>query len=65
MAVFLHGKGQIFWDVTVDTAYIYPMNFFAPGSRNTFDANNKTIDYLFRALCQSEYDRVHMENLAC
>jgi hypothetical protein len=41
------------------------MNFLAPGSRDMFDANNKADDYLFRALCQSEFDRVHTENLAC
>jgi hypothetical protein len=44
MAVFFRGKGQILWDVTVDTGY-------APGSRNMFNANNKAVDYLFRALC--------------
>jgi hypothetical protein len=30
-----------------------------------FDANNKAVDYLFCAMCQSEFDRVHTENLAC
>jgi hypothetical protein len=65
MAAFLRGKGQILWDVTVDTTYGHPMNFIAPGSRDMFDANNKVINYLFRALCQSEFDRVHTENLAC
>jgi hypothetical protein len=30
-----------------------------------FDANNKAVDYLFLALCQSEFDRVHTEDLAC
>jgi hypothetical protein len=30
-----------------------------------FDANNKVVDYLFRALCQPEFDRVHTEHLAC
>jgi hypothetical protein len=65
MAMFLHGKGQILWDVTVDTGYVQPMNFLAPGSRDMFDANNKAVDYLFHALCQPEFDRVHTENLAC
>jgi hypothetical protein len=51
MAAFLRGKGQIFWDVTVDTGYVQPMNFLAPGLRDMFDANNKAVDYLFRALC--------------
>jgi hypothetical protein len=65
MAVFLRGKGQILWDVMVDTTFVDPMNFLTPGSRDMFDANNKAIDYLFRALCQSELDRVHTDNLAC
>jgi hypothetical protein len=50
MASFVHGKGQILWDVTVDTSYVQPMNFLAPRSRDMFDAN-KVVDYLFRALC--------------
>jgi hypothetical protein len=64
MAVFLRGKGQILWDVTVDTGYVQPMNFLAPGSRDLFDANNNAVNYLFRALCQPEIDRVHTESLA-
>jgi hypothetical protein len=65
MAAFLRRKGQILWDVTMDTSYVKPMNFLAPGWRDMFDANNKAVDYLFRALCQSKFDRVHTENLAC
>jgi hypothetical protein len=65
MAVFLRGKGQIIWGITVDTGYVQPMNFLAPRSRDMFDANNKAVDYLFRALCQFEFDRVHTENFAC
>jgi hypothetical protein len=65
MAAFLRGKGQILWDVTVDTGYVQSMNFLAPGSRDMYDANNKADDYLFRALCQPEFDRVHTEHLAC
>jgi hypothetical protein len=64
MAAFLRGKGQILWDVTVDTGYVQPMNFLAPGSRDMFDANNKVVNYLFRALGQPEFDRVHTESLA-
>jgi hypothetical protein len=30
-----------------------------------FDASNKAVDYLFRALCQPEFDQVHTESLAC
>jgi hypothetical protein len=65
MTVFLHGKGQILWDVKVDTGYVQPMNFLAPGSRDIFDTDNKAVDYLFCALCQLEFDRVHTEHLAC
>jgi hypothetical protein len=65
MGVFLRGKGQILWDVTVDTGYVQPMDFLAPGSRDRFNAKNKAVDYLFRALCQPEFDRVHTEHLAC
>jgi hypothetical protein len=65
MAAFLHGKGQILWDVTMDTGYVQPMNFLALGSRDMFDTNNKAVDYLFRALCQPEFDQVHTEHLAC
>jgi hypothetical protein len=49
----------------MDTTYVHPTNFLAPGSRDMFNANNKALDYLFHALCQSEFDRVHTENLAC
>jgi hypothetical protein len=65
MAALLRGKGQILWDVTVDTGYVQPMDFLASGLRDMFDAKNKAVDYLFRALCQFEFDRVHTENLAC
>jgi hypothetical protein len=41
------------------------MNFLALGSRDMFNANNKAADYLFHALCQSEFDRVQTEDLAC
>jgi hypothetical protein len=49
----------------VDTGYVQPMNFLAPGSRGMFDANNKVVDYLFCALCQPKFDRVPTESLAC
>jgi hypothetical protein len=29
------------------------------------NANNKAVDYLYHALCQSEFDRVQIEDLAC
>jgi hypothetical protein len=65
IAAFLRGKGQILWDVTVDTGYVQSMNFLAPGLKDIFDTNNKAVNYLFRALCQPEFDRVHTESLAC
>jgi hypothetical protein len=65
MAAFLRGKGQILWDVTVNTAYVHPLNFLALGLRDMFDANNKAVDYLYRSLCQSEFERVQTEDLAC
>jgi hypothetical protein len=48
MAAFLNGKGQILWDVMVNTAYVHPLNFLAPGSRDMIDANNKAVNYLYR-----------------
>jgi hypothetical protein len=41
MAAFLCGKGQIHWDVTVNTTYVYLVNFLSSGSRDMFDSNNK------------------------
>jgi hypothetical protein len=65
MTAFLCGKGKILWDITVNTSYVHPINFLAPGSRDMHDANNKAVDYLFRAMCQLESDRVRTEDLAC
>jgi hypothetical protein len=65
MAAFLRGKGQILWDVIVNTTYVHPVNFVALGLRDMHDASNKAIDYLFRALCPFEFDRVQTEDLAC
>jgi hypothetical protein len=65
MAAFLRGKGQILWDVTVNTTYVHLLNFIAPGSRDTFDANNNAVDYLYRSSCESEFERVRTEDLAC
>jgi hypothetical protein len=30
-----------------------------------FNANNKAVDYLYHAMCQSEFNRVQIEDLAC
>jgi hypothetical protein len=57
--------GQILWDVTVNTAYVHPVNFLAPGSRDMFNAINKAVDYQYGAFCESEFDRVQIEDLAC
>jgi hypothetical protein len=53
------------WDVTLNTTYVHLVNFLAPGSRDMFDTNNNVVDYLCRALYQSEFDRVQTEDLAC
>jgi hypothetical protein len=29
------------------------------------DANNKAVDYMYRSLCESEFERVWIEDLAC
>jgi hypothetical protein len=65
MVASLRGKGQILWDVMVNTAYVHPVNFLAPRSRDMFDTNNKVVDYLYCALYQSEFDWVQTEGLAC
>jgi hypothetical protein len=65
MAAFQRGKGQILWDVTVNTAYVHPLNLLAPGSRDMFDAKDKAVDYLYRSLCESEFERIRTEDLAC
>jgi hypothetical protein len=65
MATFLRSKGQILWDIAVNIAYVHPMNFLALGSRDMFDAKNKAVDYLYRSLCESEFERVRTEDLAC
>jgi hypothetical protein len=65
MAAFLRGKGRIMCDVMVNTAYVHPVNFLAPRLRDMFDANNKAVDYLYRSLCESEFERVRTEDFAC
>jgi hypothetical protein len=51
MAAFLHGKGLILWDVTVNTTYVHLVNFLAPGLIDMFDANNMAVDYFYHAMC--------------
>jgi hypothetical protein len=65
MATFLRGKGQILWDVTVNAAYVHSINFLTPRSRDMHDANKKAVDYLVHALCESKFDWVQTEDLAC
>jgi hypothetical protein len=64
MAAFLHGKGQLLWDVMIDTSYVRLDTLLSLGSRDMYNPNNKAIDYLFRALSASEFDRVFGEELA-
>jgi hypothetical protein len=49
----------------VNTAYVHPVNFLAPESRDMFNTNNKVVDYLYHSLCESEFERVRTEDLAC
>jgi hypothetical protein len=39
----ISGKGQILWDVTVNTSYVHLINFLAPGSKDMHDTNNKAV----------------------
>jgi hypothetical protein len=64
MVAFLCGKGEIPWDVPANIAYVHLLNFLALGSRDMFDAHNKAVDYLYRSLCESEFERVRTEDLA-
>jgi hypothetical protein len=45
VAAFIHDKGQILWDVTMNIAYVHLVNFLALGSRDMCDANNKAVNY--------------------
>jgi hypothetical protein len=65
MSAFLRGKGKIIWDVMKNTSYVRPINFYAPGSSNMHDTNNKVVDYLFCTHCKPEFDWVCSEDLAC
>ena len=64
MGAFLRGKGTLIWEVTQNPHYVIPDSFLLPGSRDMFEANSKAVDYLFRALCASEFDRVYGEDVA-
>jgi aminopeptidase-like protein len=65
MAALLRDKGQILWDVKVNTTYVHLVNFLAPGSRDMFNANIKAVDYLYCSLCESKFERVGTKDLAC
>ena len=64
MGAFLRGKGTLIWEVTQNPHYVIPDSFLLPGSRDMFEANSKAVDYLFRALCASKFDRVYGEDVA-
>ena len=64
MGAFLRGKGTLIWEVTQNDQYVIPDSFLLPRSRDMFEANSKAVDYLFRALCASEFERVYGENVA-
>ena len=65
MCAFLRGKGQLLWDVTIDENYVTPLVLTAPGAKEKVEANARAVDYLFRALCLEEFERVVGEDLAC
>ena len=64
MGAFLRGKGTLIWEVTQNPHYVIPNSFLLPGSRDMCEANSKAVDYLFCALCASEFERVYGENVA-
>jgi hypothetical protein len=64
MGAFLRGKGQILCDVTVNTTYLHLLNFLATGLRDMFDTNKKAVDYLYRSLCESKFERLQPEHVA-
>jgi hypothetical protein len=39
----------------MNTAYVHPLDFLAPGSMDMFDGNNKAVDYLYHSLCESKF----------
>ena len=65
MGAILRGKGKLLWDVMIDTNYVISDNFLLPRSSDMFEANSKAVDYLYRALCASEFEWVFGEQLAC
>ena len=58
MGAFLRGKGKLLWDVRIDTNYVILDYFLLPRSSDMFEANSKAVDYLYHALCASEFDQV-------
>ena len=64
MGAFLRGKGTLIWEVTQNPHYVIPDSFLLLGSWDMCEANSKAVDYLFRALCASEFERVYGEIVA-
>ena len=65
MEAFLRGNGQLLWDVTIYTTYVIPTTFVALGSRDQFEANSRSVDFLICALSKHEFNHVLGETLAC
>ena len=51
MGAFLHGKGQLLWEVTIDNTYVILPDPSATGAKDKYEANNKVVNYLYRSLC--------------
>ena len=57
MGAFLRGKGKLLWNVTIDTNYVIPDNFFLPGSSDMFEAVR--LSTIFTVLS------VHLNSIGC
>jgi hypothetical protein len=75
MEAFLHGKGQILWDVMVDTGYVQPMNLRANVDMLPYNDHDRAVKLLhsldrtirgrkFEAIVESEkYDTLPVNEL--
>jgi hypothetical protein len=54
---FLVRKEEVVVGLTIDDNYVTTTNLEAPGAKNKFEANERAMDYLFRALSTEEFER--------
>jgi hypothetical protein len=50
-------KEEVVVGLTIDDNYVTTTNLEAPGAKNKFEANERAMDYLFRALSTEEFER--------